>query len=313
MRESKMDNARILIIGAGVNGSICAASLFSHGVDVSVLARGMRLTELQETGIVIENPMNGKRTVAKVPVVDHLAPDDLYDFVLVVVRKNHAAALLPVLAQNHSQNIVFMGNNLTGPAEFVETLGRERVMMGSVYGAGKREGSIIRAMEFHSVAAPFGEIDGSISPRLKRLAEILRQGGFKVELSKNIVDTQATHAAGVALIGKLVLKHANDLHALANSTPDLKLFIQGRRETHQVLRALGIQVIPPTEGLITSLPAFLQVPGLKILLRSKFGEVGLAYHVSQAPDEMLQLAHELQEMVDRAGLPVPAVRKILAE
>ena len=44
---------------------------------------------------------------------------------------------------------------------------------------------------------------------------------------------------------------------------------------------------------------------------SKLGEVGLAYHVSQAPDEMIQLANELRTLVDQAGLPVPAIRKVL--
>ena len=37
------------------------------------------------------------------------------------------------------------------------------------------------------------------------------------------------------------------------------------------------------------------------MLNSKLGEVGLAYHVSQAPDEMIQLANELRALVDQAG------------
>jgi hypothetical protein len=41
------------------------------------------------------------------------------------------------------------------------------------------------------------------------------------------------------------------------------------------------------------------------------GEVGLAYHVYQAPDEMQQLANELRALVDQAGLPVPPIRKVL--
>jgi ketopantoate reductase len=41
------DNARILVIGAGVNGSVCAERLFERGVDVTVLARGKRLAEIE--------------------------------------------------------------------------------------------------------------------------------------------------------------------------------------------------------------------------------------------------------------------------
>ena len=309
-----VEKAKILVIGAGVNGSICAAGLYSSGIDVTVLARGKRYEELRDEGIVIEDPFRHKRSVTRVPVIHRLDPHDLYDYVLVVVRKNQALDLLPVLAQNDSPNIVFMGNNLSGPAEFVRILGKERVMMGSVYGAGKRDGSLIRAITLKSVAAPFGEtFGGAITPRLQRLAAIFRQAGFRMELSKNIVDFQMTHGVGVALIGQLTMKHGGDVRALARSKEDLLLFAAGRSEAHRALRALGHQVIPWSERATGVIPRFLQVVGLRALLNSRLGEVGLAWHVSQAPDEMQQLAMELQALVDQAGIPAPAIRKVLGQ
>jgi 2-dehydropantoate 2-reductase len=306
-----MDNARLLVIGAGVNGSAVAAGLYNGGIDVTVLARGKRFQELRDEGIVIENPFNNKRSVTRVPVIDLLDPRVSYDFVLVIVRKNQALDLLPLLTQNRSPNIVFMGNNLSGPDEFIKALGKERVMMGAVYAAGRREGSLIRAMVTTSVAAPFGEVDGTITPRLGRLIGILRRAGFKAQFSRQIVDFQTTHAVGVALIGKLVLKYGCEVRALARSTDDLKLFVEARHEAHRVLRTLGRRIIPWSEVAIGIVPSFLQVASLRALLNSKLGEVGLAYHVSQAPDEVRQLALELQALVNRAGIPVPAIRKVL--
>ena len=124
-------------------------------------------------------------------------------------------------------------------------------------------------------------------------------------------DLQMTHAAGVAVIGKLTMKYNCDLAALAQSTADLKLFIEGGREAHQVLRALGHKIVPFAENASEFIPSFLQIAGWRAMLKSKLGEVGLAYHVSQAPDEMIQLANELRDLVDQAGLPVPAIRKVL--
>jgi hypothetical protein len=120
-----------------------------------------------------------------------------------------------------------------------------------------------------------------------------------------------THAVGVALIGKLTMKYNCDLSALTRSEEDLKLFVDGRREAHQVLRALGHKIIPSSEDAIRIIPSFLQVAGMRMLLNSKLGEVGLAYHVSQAPDEVQQLANELRSLVNQAGLPVPAIKQIL--
>ena len=74
--------------------------LHAGGVDVTVLARPQRLAVLERDGIVIENPFNQRRTVAKVPLIGELAPAHRYDFILVVVRRNHVSALLPTLAAN---------------------------------------------------------------------------------------------------------------------------------------------------------------------------------------------------------------------
>jgi 2-dehydropantoate 2-reductase len=306
-----MENARILVIGAGVNGSAVGTSLFRAGLDVRVMARGRRFDEIQAEGIIIENPFNHHRSITRVPVIDRLDPEDVYDFILVVIRKNQVAELLPVLAQNKSKNIVFMGNNLSGPEEFARIIDRRRIMLGSVIAGGKRDGNVIHAMVSTPFASSFGEMDGTITPRLKRLVKTLREGGIKATPSKNMIDSQMTHAVGVALIGKLTMKYHCDLHALARSKEDLKLFVEARREAHQVLHALGHKIIPASEDNIRFVPGFLQIAVMRALLNSRLGEVGLAYHVSQAPDEMQQLANELRAMVDQAGLPAPAIRQIL--
>ena len=307
-----MDNARVLVIGAGVNGSACAAGLFAAGIDVTVLARGKRYAEVRDEGILIENPFGNKRSLTKVPVIDHLDPDDLYDYVLVVVRKNQVADLLPVLAQNRSSNIVFMCNNLLGPDEFIKALGKDRIMLGFVFAGGKRDGKVIRAIVIKSAlfAVPFGEVDGKVTPRLKRLASIFRQAGFHIKISTNILDFLTTHAAGVALLGQLLIKHGCDTSALAQSKDDLRLFVDARREAFSVLRVLGFTITPWTEAVTEIIPAGLQIAGLRMLLNSKLGKVGCS-HVSQAPDEMHRLAVELQILVDKAGIAVPAIRKVL--
>jgi 2-dehydropantoate 2-reductase len=311
-----MDNARMLVIGAGVNGSVCAAGLRNAGMDVTVLARGKRYEQVRDEGIVIEDPFKNKRSVTKVPVINRLDPNDLYDYVLVVVRKNQVADLLPVLAQNRSPNIVFMTNNLSGPGELTRILGKERVMMGFVFGAGKRDGGVIRAISGMGgswISSPFGEIDGRITPRLTRLIGIFCRAGLSAKASTDISNYLTTHAALVAPLGGLIIKHGCDTYALGRSTADLRLLVDALRETLQVLRATGFKIIPPMVNMLRIIPRFVLVAAMRILFSTKFAEVGAGWHCSQAPDEMRQLAMELRVLVDRAGLPVPALRKVLGQ
>jgi len=308
------DNARILVIGAGVNGSVIAERLFERGVDVTVLARGKRLAEIQSNGIVIENPFSHKRRVAKVRVIGELAPGDIYDYVLVVVRRNQVGQLLPTLAANNSPNVVFMNNNLNGPAEIVAALGPQRPMLGFVFAGGKRDGDIIRAIgpfDHSLMRTPFGEIDGTVTPRLKRLVALFNRAGLRAKVSTNVVDYLATHAAGVAAITPLAIKFRNDFKAAARSPGDLKLAAAAMRETIPVLKALGHKIVPAGQQILAIMPVFVLAFLLRLMCASKFGEVGAAWHAQQAPDELLALADDLRAVVIRSGIPAPAIRKVL--
>src|SRR5271157_975864 len=255
-------DGRILVMGAGVNGSVCAAALHRAGCDVTVLARGKRLEELQKGGIEIEDPLKGTRTVTQLPVVDHLAPDDIYEYVLVVVRKNQVRDLLPVLVQNQSQSVVFMVNTASGPDEWIAALGAKRAMLGFVFAGGRREGSLIRAMRARGQRTPFGEANGAITERLTRLVSILKRGC--------------------------------DTYALARSREDMGMLADAMRETLAVLRANGRRIIPHSAVLLDVLPRFVVTSFFRALMSSRSGEIGAGWHCSQAPDEMFQLARELK-------------------
>ena len=195
-------------------------------------------------------------------------------------------------------------------------------MLGFVFGAGKRDGSVIRAMTDVGTASnlagrlwptPFGEVDGTISSRLTRLVGILRQAGFPVIISRNMTDYLATHAALVALLARFAMQRGYDHASLAGYTyRDLSLLVDAMREVLDVLPVVGFHVIPVSISILKIIPRFLLVAGLHAVLPSKFMEVGGMYHISQAPDEMRQLGIELMAQVEKSGLAAPAIRKLFA-
>jgi 2-dehydropantoate 2-reductase len=312
----KTDNARILVVGAGVNGSICAVGLYRAGFDVTLLARGKRYEEIVEQGLVIEDPFKNTRSVTKVLVINYLDPEDVYEYILVIIRKNQIPDLLPTLAQNRSPNLVFMLNNPSGPEIFTRALGKERVLLGFVFGAGKREGSVIHAISGFGGsrnATPFGELDGRITPRLTRLVDIFNRAGLSAKTSPGMNDYLATHAAFVAPLAHLLIQHHCDNYALARSTTDLDLLVDALRETFAVLQAIGVKIVPRRMAIVVRIiPKVILVAVMRRLFATRFAEVGGAWHCSQAPDEMRQLGLELMTLVEKSGLPAHALRKLFA-
>jgi 2-dehydropantoate 2-reductase len=307
------ENPRLLIIGAGVNGSICATAFYRAGIDVTILARGKRYEEIISQGIIIEDPFKNQRTITRVPVIQSLDPDDNYEYILVIIRKNQIPELLPVLAKNRSPNIVFMVNNPSGPEIYTDALNKERILLGFVFGAGKRDGSIIRAFSVKGGSSPFGELDGTITPRLTRLIGIFRTAGFHAITSTDITDYLSTHAAMVAPLARLLIKNNSDNYALSRSKQDLSLLIDAFRETMEVLTANGIKIIPQRTGnILKKTPKFILRTGMGLLLSTRYTEVGAAWHCQQAPDEMRQLGIELMALVVKSGLPAPALRQIFS-
>src|SRR5579859_1591597 len=120
----------ILVYGAGVIGSVYAARLHEAGYTVSLLARGQRAVSLRTHGILLENTVTGQHTTTWVSIIDHLALTDSYDVVLVTVRLDQLASILPSLAANHqTPTVLFMLNNPDGMSR-LEMLDPHRVLLG---------------------------------------------------------------------------------------------------------------------------------------------------------------------------------------
>jgi 2-dehydropantoate 2-reductase len=73
---------------------------------------------------VLRDEESGEQEVTHVPVVETFGADDRYDLVMVVMRKNQAAAILPLLAANRVvPTYLFLMNNAEGPGPLVDAVG----------------------------------------------------------------------------------------------------------------------------------------------------------------------------------------------
>jgi 2-dehydropantoate 2-reductase len=316
-----MTAKKILVYGAGPLGSLFAAQLQEGGNDVSLLARGQRLADLREHGIVLKDFYTTKETVTRVNIVEELAPDDAYDLVLVIMRKYYALKILPVLAANqHTPNVLFLMNNAAGPGELVEALGRERVLIGFPNAAGYFEGHIIHYVtgtESDPAVVLLGEVDGNgaarrITDRTRQVARILESApGFAAQVHTDMDAWLKTHVALlIPGLASALYAAGTDNHRLARTRDGLVLTVRAIREGFRVLRALGVPITPTKFKLLEWIPEPLLVVLMQRLVAAEVMQVAVVGHANAARDEMQHLTDEFLALARTTSVPTPAIDRL---
>jgi 2-dehydropantoate 2-reductase len=306
---------KILIYGAGVLGSLYAARLGESGCDVSILARGQRLQDIREHGIVLEELSSARRTAIQVNVVERLAPEDSYDLVVVLMNKTQARSILPVLAENeHTPAVLFMCNNAAGPDEWIEALGKERIVLGFSGAGGGFKGHTIRyhVVSARNQATTFGELDGKTTPRLMKIADVFRDAGFPVEISPNMDAWLKSHVAKVLPVALAMYMTDGDNYRMARNREALVTAIRAMRECFRVLKALDIPIEPSKLKIVEWVPERLAVFLMRLMMSTKQAEIVMAAHANAARDEMIQLAEDFRNLARRTSVPTPAMDRLLA-
>ena len=117
---------KITIIGLGGIGSTFAFQLAQAGHDVTVVARGKRLEQLQRDGAI--EKITGERVAVQVsPALDTATA---WDLVLVTVLAHQVDMLLPTLAASAAKTILFMFNTFEPLDRLRDAVGAARFAFG---------------------------------------------------------------------------------------------------------------------------------------------------------------------------------------
>ncbi|MBN2388625.1 MAG: hypothetical protein JXB85_16530 [Anaerolineales bacterium] len=295
-------------------GSLFAARLMEAGHEVSLLARGQRLDDLRKVGLVLADTRTGQETVAHPKIVERLRPQDAYDLVMVMMRKNQALEILPILAKNqHTPNVLFLMNNAAGPGELVAALGQERVVTGFPMAAAYRRGHVVHYLvggpQGRDVAIPIGEVGGRITPRLQEVGRILASmPGFAVDLRVDMDAWLKTHVALLMVsLAPAMLAAGWDNLRMANTRDAMVLATRAVREGYRVLRALGYPIVPRRARIFERFPEPILVWGFRKRIADPRMRVVMLEHGAAARDEIKFLADEFMALKRKTSVPTPAM------
>jgi 2-dehydropantoate 2-reductase len=295
---------KIIVFGAGVQGTLYGVRLARSGHDVTLVARQKRAADLRERGAVIHDVFSGRIDTAPVQVVEELAAETSADLCIVAVRREQIDEVLPKLAAaSFIDRFLFLVNHANGSEALYAALGRSRVVIGFPGAAGGLEDGIDLYVEV-------AEQPTVIEATAPDIAAMIRDAGFHVDLLSDVESWLRRHAIFVTAIGGALYEVDCDANRLAADVHRLRSFILAVREGWAALDRL--RVAPPPlalRAIFCWVPLAFAVNYWRSLLRSARGDLYFARHTRHAAREMAALAEDIRSLTSEA---MPQLRRLYA-
>ena len=278
---------RILIVGAGVIGTVYGAHLGAAGHAISVLSHPPRTSDVTARGLTARDVLTGNRVETRAVVVPDAAAG-LYDLVLAAVRADLlASACAELTGLQGAPAVLFFGNNPGGRAAIPATV------PGAVQLGFPGIGGVLRdgTADYARISQQPTALQATSDPRLAELERALRRRGFAVQRVTDMDGWLAYHAAFVACVAAALYRCGGDPARLAADRHTLTLMCDAVTEAFRALRASGVIGLPRNLAVLHS-------PALKSVavrywartMRSPAGELFFAAHARHAQPEMRALA-----------------------
>lgn len=192
---------RILIVGAGSVGGYFGGRLAQAGRDVTFLVRPARAKQLAQDGLRILSPHGDVSLKPK--LISASAIDVIFDLIILSVKAYALASAIDDLAPAVGPQTMILPvlNGMRQLDLLTARFGASAVVGGVCLVATEidDQGRIVQLAEFQQLT--YGELDGSTSTRVQSLDATLQGGGFKADLSADILQAMWVKWVQLASLG----------------------------------------------------------------------------------------------------------------
>ena len=297
---------KILIIGAGVLGSNLAHSI-KKGNDVTILARNKTYEQLKNNGLIIKHKL-GKKTIDHFNIIDRLDENDIYDVIFVVSRFSSLDSIVPIIKHNNSQNIVFVGNNMS--VEKYMNIENKNILFAFFMAAGKKYDGYINSICLNKIQ--IGRVDGKdVSNEF--IKSIFKETKIKVTIQNKMNDYLKTHACAVLPLVFASYKVNGNLKLLKKDKEYSILIMDAIIEGYNVLKKLGYEILPKGEyeNCVNKKKrcAFIY----RFMFSNFIGKMCISDHAMSAREEFIFLEKEFEKLKKKANLETKTYDKLKLE
>jgi 2-dehydropantoate 2-reductase len=289
----------IVVLGAGVQGTVFGARLAQSGNNVTLIARPDRAHDLRQFGATIQDVRSSQTTTIQLPVLESLPADCSADLCLVTVRREQIASVLPDLARATAiRRIVFLVNHANGSQDIFAALGRSRTAIAFPGIAGNSgERGLVRYVEIPQQSTAVESIAQDV-------VTLFRQAGFRVDEVTDMDAWLRRHAVFICAIAGGLYEHDCKAGRLAEDREAVCGLILAVREGWAALDSKGVPSAPfGLRAILCWIPVQFSATYWCNLLASPRGELYFAGHVRHAWIEMVSLAADVRALASEAEAP----------
>src|SRR3989454_10471256 len=178
---------RIAVLGSGSIGGYFGALVASGSHDVVCVARGAHREWRQRRGLPVRTPA-GESTVHVTAIADTRSVEPV-DLVLFCVKSYDTApaalALGPLMGRDTT--VLTLQNGVDSVEAVASVVGAEAVLAGAVYVATQLVGPGVILRTGREGRITFGELGGSVTERVQRIASVFQRSGILHDVSTEIV------------------------------------------------------------------------------------------------------------------------------
>ncbi|MBV6306388.1 2-dehydropantoate 2-reductase [Candidimonas humi] len=179
---------RFLVVGAGALGGYFGGRLLQAGRDVTFLVRPARAELLREHGLRIKS-VKGDAHIANPPTVSAQDLDSAFDVIIVGCKAYDLDSAMDAIAPavGPGTAILPLLNGMRHLDRLAERFGREHVLGGLclISAALDADGTVRHYNDRHTLA--YGELDGSMSERVRRIEAQCSGANFEARASAQIL------------------------------------------------------------------------------------------------------------------------------
>jgi 2-dehydropantoate 2-reductase len=245
---------KIAVLGVGGIGSTFAFHLAQAGHEVTAIARGKRLEQLERDRAIVR--VDGAR--APVSVKGALDAETPYDLVLVTVLVSRVDAVLPALTESAAAKVMFMFNTFERLDRLREAVGASRFTFGFP--------AILASLDDGRLASEIVTRGMVTTVTEEHWAKVFTAAGIVAVAHADMESWLRTHAVFVvpAMIAGV---HA---HARRAGIPwsEAMALARAMDEGFGVVRALGNSITPSPMGLVSAMPIAMKAWMLWALSRT---------------------------------------------